>query len=139
MRAFGVVSVVLVGSMIALAPENAEAQKRSRDLIKREEIVANLSKDQDLYTAIQRLRPHFFQGSGARSMGGSMTNPVRIYLGSNELPDFQALKGTLAYDVDEVRLLDASASQNRYGTRANGGAIVIKMDLKLPKRDSTPP
>ena len=139
MRAFGVVSVVLASSMIALAPENAEAQKRSRDLIKREEIVANMTKDQDLYTTIQRLRPHFFNGSGARSMGGSMTNPVRIYLGNNELPDFLALKNTLAYDVDEVRFLDPSASQNRYGNRANGGAIVIKMDLKLSKKDSTPP
>jgi hypothetical protein len=130
---------VMVAGLILVAPGNLDAQKRSRDVIKRQEIVENMTKEHDLFTAIQRLRPHFFQGSGARTLGGGRIYPLRIYLGNIELPDIHALKNTMAFDVEEVRYLSPSAAEARFGGQANGGAIVIKMDLKLPKKDSTPP
>jgi hypothetical protein len=45
----------------------------------------------------------------------------------NEQPGLEFLKSTLAWDVEEVRYLSPSDAASRYGDRANGGAIVLKM------------
>jgi hypothetical protein len=127
---------LLAIALVATFPGNAEAQKRSRDVIKREEIMKEVSKEVDLLAAIQRLRPHFLEGRGPRSFGGSMRNPLRFYFNRNE-HTFEDLRVTMAWDVEEVRYLAPSEAEGRFGGHANGGAIVIKIDKKLAKKDST--
>lgn len=140
MRRWNVVtSWILVVLALIAVPASLDAQKRSRDVIKRDEIVAAVTKDIDLYTAIQRLRPHFFEGSKVpRSMGMGMVNPLRIYFERNEQP-FEILRSTLAWDADEVRYLPPSEAEGRFGGKANGGAILIKIDLKIREKKDTVP
>lgn len=137
MRSIACVVLTVAAGFVALSPGRADAQKRSRDLIKREEIVASIREDQDLYTAIQRLRPHFVEAKG-RSMGGSQANPIRVYIDRSEQP-FEALRNTLAWDIEEARYLAPSEAVGRYGGRASSGAIVLKLVKVKEKKDSTPP
>lgn len=137
MRSFVRVALTVAGGLLALSPSIAEAQKRSRDLIKREEILADIREDQDLLVAIQRLRPHFLEVKG-RSMGGSQANPIRVYIGRAEQP-LETLRNTIAWDVEEVRFLSASEAESRFGGRANSGAIVLKMFTKVKIQKDSPP
>lgn len=131
-------ALCLVVAVVA-TPSGVEAQKRSRDVIKNEEFVAQgIRPDQDLFTVIQRLRPHMLQNP-ARSYGGGRSNPIRVYVGRNEQPGIETLKSTLALDVEEVRYHEPSDAIGRFGGNANGGAIVLKIATKMTKKDSLPP
>ena len=132
------IAVLSLAAIVAMPLTGIEAQKRSRDVIKNEEFVAQgIRPDQDLYTAIQRLRPHMLQNP-ARSYGGGRANPIRVYIGRAEQPGIETLKGTLALDVEEVRYHEPSDAIGRFGGNANGGAIVLKLAPKM-KKDSIPP
>lgn len=116
---------------IAGTAPQLQAQKRVRELIKREEIMASPQRESDLYAAIQALRPHFFEKpKGTRSITG-MSKPIAdivVYFGPLKQPGLEALHNVMAYDVEEVRFLDAYLSESRYGVNANGGAIVVKIN-----------
>jgi hypothetical protein len=131
-------ALFMVAGLLAVAPSRVDAQKRSRDLIKRDEIVANIREDQDLFTAIQRLRPHFLESPGRSMQGMGTFHAVRIYIDRNEQSGVDFLKSVLAWDVEEVRYLSPSDAAGRFGDRANGGAIVLKM-LKVKQATTTPP
>lgn len=120
-------TTLVAASLIALAPQAAEAQKKQRDVIAREEIEQLTPNDIDLLSALKRIRPHFVEAPrGTRTMGGGMMNPILVVIG-NRRGDSQLLETLPARDVREVRYLDPSRAQNEYGIRANGGAIVVKL------------
>jgi hypothetical protein len=123
-RKFALVAVMALASV----PGIAQAQKKSRDLITREEILASAQKDGDLFNAIKALRPHMLEmPRGIRSMGGTMgTAPLAVYVDKIRQPGGDVLQQILANTVLEVRYLDPNRSQNEFGITANGGAIVIK-------------
>ena len=133
------IAVLGLAALVAMPLTGIEAQKRSRDVIKNEEFVSQgIRPDQDLYTVIQRLRPHMLQNP-SRSVSGGRMNPIRVYIGRAEQAGLETLKGTLALDVEEVRYHEPSDAIGRFGGNANGGAIVIKLATKMPKKDSVPP
>ena len=120
------------------------AQKRSRDLITREEIEGSPQKDQDIFQVIRSLRPHFLAPPrGVRTMGNSTLKTV-LYVDGVKETDVNALKSILASTVEEVRYLDPTRSESEYGSDASGGAVVVKR-LKGPAtptpvvRDTTKP
>jgi hypothetical protein len=131
MRKFTYVVLTVATGLLSLSPSVVGAQKRSRDVIKNEEILASVPKEQDLFSTIQRLRPHFLENRG-RTMGMATINPIRVYVDRSEQAGIEFLRSTIAWDVDEVRFLSASDAAARYGDRANGGAIVLKM-VKVKK------
>src|SRR5947209_3929012 len=60
---------------LPLGPLAANAQKKQRDLITREEILASAKKDQDLFAAIKSLRPRFLdppRGVHSLNVGASV-------------------------------------------------------------------
>lgn len=126
-------------ALIAAAPSTACAQKQQRDLISREELVkvTQDNESMDLFTAIQRLRPRFLEAPrGLRSFGGGTIYPIVVSIDGRKT-DPQMLQTLRALEVEEVRYLDPSRSQNEFGVTANSGAIVIKLPKK-PK-DPKPP
>jgi len=130
------VGLLAIG-ILTMAPGGAGAQKRQRDLIKNEEFVASVTGDVSATVAIRRLRPHFFESKGVRSLGNGTLNPLRLFVDRSEQP-LETLANYLAWDLDEARYLSPSEAGMRWGDRANGGAIVIKLKRKEAK-DSTPP
>lgn len=137
LRAVGRLGLLAVG-LLTMAPEGAAAQKRQRDLIKNEEFVAEVTSDVSAYNAIRRLRPHFFEAKGVRSLGNGTLNALRLFVDRSEQP-IETLGNYYAWDLEEARFLPPSEAAMRYGDRANGGAIVLKLLKKPVKKDSTPP
>jgi hypothetical protein len=138
----GFTALLLAGSALAVAPGDAGAQKRQRDVISREEILASAQKDQDLYTAIRSLRPQFLEPPrGTRTMGNSITNQILVVIDGSRETGLDALKSVPANSVEEVRYLDPTKSENEFGPTANSGALVVKK-FKAPKpppKDTPPP
>ena len=140
--------VVGVAAVAAFAG-TAEAQKKDRNTITREEIMASAQKDGDLFQAIRSLRPHFLQkprgqrtmdlsmsGAGAGSAGaqgsrsagaGNATPDPLAYVNGNRLGELNLLKTVLAADVFEVKYLDPIKAQEEYGPDASGGAVVVQL------------
>jgi hypothetical protein len=132
-RKIGLLAVLAV----VAAPGVASAQKKQRDVITREEILKSAQADGDLFTAIKVLRPHMLETPrGNRSLGGSFTAGLAIYVDKIRQPGGTVLQEMKADAVSEVRYLDPSRSQNEYGITANGGAIVIKRYVQVSLADS---
>jgi outer membrane cobalamin receptor len=137
-------TVVLMAGLLSFAPRTAAAQKRSRDVITREEIEASAQKDQDIFAVIRSLRPHFLAPArGVRTLGNSSVK-MSVYVDGVRETDANSLKSLPALAVEEVRYLDPSRSESEYGPDANGGAVVVKRRKDLPGttqvvRDTTKP
>ena len=136
-------ALMLVVGLLGVAPSGASAQRKDRDLITREDIDASVQKDQDIYSVIRSLRPHFLAAPrGNRSLGNSVSR-MGLYVDGVHETDVGVLKNILASTVLEVRYLDPTRSESEFGAAANGGAVVVKR-LKeplpaAPVRDTTKP
>ena len=132
--------LLVVTAALALLPGAAEAQKKDRNLITREEIMTSAQKDGDLYAAIRSLRSHFLnKPRGQRTMdvqkggptgmqvGSSAALEPIVYLNGNKMGELNLLKNILAADVFEVRYLDPSRAQDEFGADAAGGAVVVTL------------
>ena len=124
---FVVTALLVAVSAMSVAPSSLPAQqKKSRDLITREEIEQSAQKDQDIYAVIRALRPHFLTvARGVRTLGNSSSR-MSLYVDGARESDFNALKNIMAVSVEEVRYLDPTQSEAEYGSVANGGAVVLK-------------
>jgi hypothetical protein len=133
-------ALILAGACLALAPASSEAQKRERDRITREEILASPLRERDLYEVIRGLRPHFVESprwrKGTRTLGNSQMVPVAVYVDEKKDSGLDALKLISPTAVDEVRYLEPTASSNRFGPTVSGGAVMVKL-YKQPR--VTPP
>lgn len=132
-------AVATAAALSPFAAAPAEAQKRDRDRITREELESSAQKSTDLYRAIRSLRAHMLSGSrGVRSMGiergaddrmqatGRAIPPV-IYIDGNRAGDPEVLKSVLTTNVAEVRFLDPNKALMEYGTGHEGGAILVTL------------
>lgn len=141
----GFTALVLAGAWLVLTPDQSLAQKRQRDKITREEILGSAHKNLDIYQVIRSVRPHFVQPPrGVRTLGGSAPpGPIAVFVDGRREPGLDALRQMPASDVEEVRYLDATRSENEYGPSFNGGAILVKLykgpTIPAPARDTTRP
>ena len=132
--------VLVMAAAVSLLPAAAEAQKKDRNLITREEIITSAQKDGDLYQAIRSLRSHFLnKPRGQRTMDVQRGGPTGmqvgtsaalepiVYLNGNKLGELNLLKNILAADVFEVRYLDPARAQDEFGVDAAGGAVVVTL------------
>jgi len=135
-------ALLLAVSLISVAPSALHAQKKSRDIITREEIDASAQKEQDIFAVIRGLRPHFLAPPrGVRTLGNSSMR-MSLYVDGTRETDFNALKNIMASTVLEVRYLDPTQSESEYGTVASGGAVVVKRikgDAAASPQGATPP
>lgn len=136
-----VLVTVVAGTWLALTPELADAQKKQRDRITREEIEASPHKELDLYQVVRSLRPQFLEPpKGVRSFGNSnaMYTPIALYVDGRRDSGLDALKTLQPMLVEEVRYLDPSRAESEFGPNAANGAVVVKM-RKTPKAPAALP
>ena len=103
---------------------SATTQRGGGDVITSEEL-AKVAHN-DLYAAINQLRPAYLVTRGASSFGVS-TAPevVQVYVDGVRRGDLQVLHQINAIDVKEVRHLSATEATQRFGTGNTMGAIVV--------------
>ena len=133
-----IVALAMAMPALAASPEDAHAQRRQRDRITREEILASAHANLDLYQVIRSLRPHFLEPpKGVRSFNAANT-PVALYVDGKRDIGLDALKTMVPARVAEIRYLDPSRSESEYGPVAAGGAVVVKLH-KEPARQAGEP
>jgi len=81
----------------------------------------------DLYTAIDRLRPAFFQTRGTSTFGHAQPEVLKVYVENVARGDVSTLRDINANDVLEVRRLSASEATQRFGTGNTLGAILVTL------------
>lgn len=136
----GGVAFAMVGAAFMASAGAAQAQKKDRNLITREEIMASSQKDGDLHQAIRSLRPHFLAkprgqrtmdvergGPAGMQVGGSVAPEPAVYVNGNKVGELNMLKNILAADAHEVKYLDPTKAQEAFGIEANGGAVLVTL------------
>ena len=135
------VRTTLIALMVAAlggSVNTVEAQKRQRDVITREELVAVDRQGMDVYQAIRNLRPHFLAPPrGNRTMGGYTPAPTVLYVDGLRQGELESLKMMMVTNVEEIRYLEPSKAQEEYGMSHSGGAVLIKLN-KSPKPAAKP-
>lgn len=137
-------ALVVATTSLAVAPTHAEAQRRDRDLITRDELVQSSQKSTDLYQAVRSLRSHFLQGprgprsinadpprTGSGASSGSMRSPETpkavLYVNGSRSGDVEMLRNIQTINVEEVRYLNPNAAAMQFGQGHDGGAILVKL------------
>lgn len=136
-------TVIVATTAMAMAPGDAEAQRRDRDLITREELVQSSQKSTDLYQAVRSLRSHFLQGPrGPRSInadpavtGSGSTGTLRagetpkavLYVNGSRSGDAEMMRNIQTINVEEVRYLNPNTASMQFGQGHDGGAILVKL------------
>jgi hypothetical protein len=121
-------TLALTACCVALVPSTSHAQKRERDRVTRDEILASGQGDQDLYAALRSLRPRFVEPPrGIRTLGNAMQVPTIVVVDGKRLGGLETLQSIVANTVDEVRYLDPARSANEYGEMGANGAVVVKL------------
>jgi len=124
-RTGGTLAMLIAGTIL-LTPPELSAQKKQRDLITREELLNSGQRDQDAYSAIRSLRPHFLAPPrGVRTMGGSAAAALVVYLDGMK-SDLQALRTMAASEMVEVKYLEPAKAAEEYGITHSGGAVLVK-------------
>ena len=132
-------TVLTTAASLVVSPSESLAQKRQRDVITREEILASALRTGDLHQAIRSLRPHFLTPArGVRTFGNSIVEPLSVYLNGTRETGVDALRTIQADAVEEVRFLDPNKAGNELGLKASGGALMVKL-YKVPKTPPPPP
>ena len=102
---------------------SATTQRGGGDVITSEEL-AKVAHN-DLYAAINQLRPTFLVTRGASSFGNGAPEVVQVYVDGVRRGDLQVLHQINAIDVKEVRHLSSTEATQRFGTGNTMGAIVV--------------
>jgi hypothetical protein len=130
--------VALSGCASATAGGTSSAgqtTRRDTNVITAEELAS--SPESDLYGAVKRLRPSFFETRGTTSLGvGTVPEKIQVYVDGTRatISDGSSDPASVAIatlsqlrpnEVKEVRRLSASEATQRYGTNHTMGAIVV--------------
>jgi hypothetical protein len=141
-------ALVLSGLLLFSVSSAADAQKRQRDRITREEIETSPHRDLDLYQLIRNTRPHFLEPpKGVRSFGNSRApnTPIALYVDGRKDTGLDALKTLSPLRVEEVRYFDPTRAESEFGPNAAQGAVVVKLrrgarsDVRQAADTSRPP
>jgi hypothetical protein len=94
-------------------------------VISREELQDPAIGGSDAMTAIRQLRPAFFRTRGPVSFKNASAGQVQISQDFGPLQPLAALNNLEVRTLLEVRYLDASEAQARFGINANAGPVIV--------------
>lgn len=129
--------VALCAAVVAAAacgaPPHSGATPRERNVLTHDEIVREARDGTDLYEAVQALRPSFLQPPLGVQRASAPQGTV-VYINRRLQGGLEALRTILAGNVEEVRYLGPTQSQNELGPEASSGALMIT--LRKPSADT---
>ncbi len=118
------IALLLAGTAACATAANGSGSRSNRDVLTAEEIRQVGARDAQ--EVVERLRPLWLRGRGARSMGAS--TGILVYLNGNRMGGLEALRGISIDMVRTMRYMDgptASAQLPGVGSGHVEGAIVI--------------
>lgn len=132
-------SFVVACAIAALAcgpTTHSAPSPRDRDLLTHAEIVGASREGSDLYETLQALRPHFLQAP-LGIQRGSAPQGTAVYVDSKRAGGVEVLRNIFAGNVEEVRYLGPTQSQNELGPTASQGALMVRMRRPSDRVDTT--
>lgn len=132
-------SFVMLCAVAALAcgpPNHSAPSPRDRDLLTHAEIVSASREGSDLYETLQALRPQFLQAPLGIQRGSAPQGTV-VYVDSKRVGGIEVLRSIFAGNIDEVRYLGPTQSQNELGPTASMGALMVKLRRPSDPTDTT--
>ena len=98
---------------------------RNSNVISREELQDPAVAPNDAMTAIRLLRPAFFLTRGPLSIKNTTAGQLQISQDYGPLQKSSALNTIDTRSLVEVRYLNATDAQARFGINANGGPVLV--------------
>ncbi len=124
--------LLLVSSCARSTPSTEAVPRGNGNVISKEELQSPVIASMDALKAIRYLRPTFFRTTGPQSFSNGSAGQVQFSMDFGPLRPVSEL-ATLRTDLlYEIRYLDASDAQNRFGINANGGPVIVLVSNKQP-------
>jgi len=98
---------------------------RNTNIISREELQDPAVVSNDAMTTIRQLRPAFFMTRGPLSFKNTSAGTLQISQDYGPLQKSSALSTIDTRSLVEVRYLNATDAQARFGINANGGPVLV--------------
>ena len=98
---------------------------RNSNVISREELQDPAVAANDAMTTIRQLRPAFFMTRGPLSIKNTTAGQLQISQDFGPLQKSSALSTIDTRSLVEVRYLNATDAQARFGINANGGPVLV--------------
>jgi len=98
---------------------------RNPDVISREELQDPTIAGTDAMNAIRQLRPAFFRSRGPRSLSNATAGMLQISQDFGPLQPYANLSSIDTRSLVEVRYLNETEAQSRFGINANGGPVIV--------------
>jgi hypothetical protein len=98
---------------------------RNTSVISREELQDPAVVSNDAMTTIRQLRPAFFMTRGPLSFKNTSAGTLQISQDYGPLQKSSALSTIDTRSLVEVRYLNATDAQARFGINANGGPVLV--------------
>ena len=119
----GAVVVVCVAACTPTTTVETSVPVRDLTVLSRSEIAsANVS---DVFDAIARLRPQFFNRRGETSFLLRSRTYVNVYLDNMRLGGVESLRGIPVDGIYAIRYFNAAEATYRWGMNNSGGAIQL--------------
>jgi len=120
-------SLTVVTVFALLTPASGEAQRRDRNKIVQEELVAEKSGG-TIFDAVRTLRPQWFRESQSRQLSGVGSTPADqmmpiLYIDGVKMESLQMMNGVPVERIKELRYMGGRDAQMRYGMGHGGGVI----------------
>ena len=134
------VGVALVAGVAACVRPGGGAPapqpKRAHDLITADELDA--TRENNLFDAVARLRPHMLRNRTTLAYGREATSPVMVYVDGEKVDGLDYLRRLATSEVQEVRYFEPQIANTRFARYNNaGGAIAIVLRTSVASADST--
>jgi hypothetical protein len=123
LAAIGVVWALLGCAGAASTQGGARPDRARRLTLTREQLAATNSEN--LYDAIQKLRPDWLTSRGPTSVTNPAPSVVSVYMNGTMLGKADYLKEMQVLDVSEVRYWDAGQASARFGMGHPRGVIEV--------------
>lgn len=133
-----VIGIALVAGASACVRPGAGAPqpRRAHDLITAEEL--DRARENNLFDAVARLRPHMLRNRTSLAYGRDATAPVMVYVDGEKMDGLDFLRRLATTEVQEVRYFEPQVANTRFARYNNaGGAISIVLRTVVASADST--
>jgi hypothetical protein len=130
-RMAALLAITLACATKTVPKDSRPAGRHSRDsnVISREELQDPAVASNDAMTTIRQLRPAFFLTRGPLSFKNTAAGLLQISQDYGPLQRSSALSTIDTRSLVEVRYLNASDAQARFGINANGGPVLVLLTI----------
>jgi hypothetical protein len=113
--------MLVVGACASGSSSSGTARRGDRNTVTAEELATTASTN--LYDFVQRSRPLWLRTRGRTSVNNE--GIIIVYLDDSRFGGPETLRQISPLTVQQVRFLDASAAQQRFGVGHTHGAILV--------------